>query len=127
MDNFKRMAQSRAKGARGELEACEALARIGLDCRRTVQYSGKGGTADLACDRANLHIEVKRTEHFRLYMALEQALSDRKGEAVPVVMHRPSHKPWVLIMRVDDVPRFLEEYQRGNTRLPAEPSSPEAL
>jgi hypothetical protein len=127
VDNFRHMAHSRAKGARGELEACEALGRVGLDCRRTVQYSGKGGTADLACDRANLHIEVKRTEHFRLYAALEQALSDRKGMAVPCVMHRPSHKPWIIIMRVDDIPRFVEEYQRGHTPVPSEPPASEAL
>lgn len=127
MDKFRRMAQSRAKGARGELEACEALGRIGLDCRRTVQYSGKGGTADLVCDRANLHIEVKRTEHFRLYAALEQALNDRKPDAVPCVVHRASFKPWLIIMRVDDVPSFVQEYQRAHTGVPTQPSAPEAL
>lgn len=121
------MFNSRSKGARGELEACEALGRIGLDCRRTVQYNGKGGVGDIVCDRANLHLEVKRTEHFRLYLALEQALTDRKNDAVPIVMHRPSHKPWVVIMRVDDVPRFVEEYQRAHPSVPSEPSSPEAL
>jgi Holliday junction resolvase len=121
------MFNSRSKGARGELEACEALARIGLDCRRTVQYNGKGGVGDIVCDGANIHFEVKRTEHFRLYFALDQALTDRKGDSVPVLVHRPSHKPWVLIMRVDDVPRFVEEYNRGNTRVPSEPQAPEAL
>ena len=103
------------------------MSRIGLDCRRTVQYNGKAGLSDLVCAGSDLHIEVKRTEHFRLYFALDQAVSDAKGERVPIILHRPSHKPWVIIMRLDDVPRFVEEYQRAHTSVPSEPQTPEAL
>jgi hypothetical protein len=52
---------SRAKGKRGELEACRALAaalRCGVE--RTAQYCGKNGTADLKIEALPLlHVEVK--------------------------------------------------------------------
>lgn len=109
------MPESRAKGARGELEACEALARIGLDCRRSVQYNGKAGLADLVCD-ADLHIEVKRTEKLNPYRFIDQALNDsrRSGHPALVVM-RSSYKPWLILCRVDDVVRVAEEIIRART------------
>ena len=105
--------ESRAKGARGELEACEALARIGLDCRRSVQYNGRSGLADLVCD-ADLHIEVKRTEKLNPYRFMDQALGDarRTGHPALVVM-RSSYKPWLILCRVDDVVRIAEEIIRA--------------
>jgi hypothetical protein len=42
---------------------------------------------------------------FRLYEALEQAIADA-GEKVPVVAHRQNHKPWVVIARLEDLPRL---------------------
>lgn len=52
---------SRAKGKRGELEACKALQEA-LRCpvERTAQYSGKNGTADIKVpDLPLLHVENK--------------------------------------------------------------------
>jgi Holliday junction resolvase len=70
-------ASSRAKGARGELEACEALARVGLDCVRTRQYANSAQghkSPDVVCDRADIWFEVKRTEHLSPYRFMDQAL-----------------------------------------------------
>lgn len=107
------MAESRAKGARGELEACEALARIGLDCRRSVQYNGRSGLADLICD-ADLHIEVKRTEKLNPYRFMDQAIGDaRKTGHPPLVVMRSSYKPWLILCRVDDIVRIAEEIIRA--------------
>lgn len=112
------MAESRAKGARGELEACEALGRIGLHCRRTVQYNGRAGLADLACD-ADLHIEVKRTEKLNPYRFIEQAIGDsRRSGHPPLVVMRSSYKPWLIMCRVDDFVRIAEEIIRARSVRP---------
>ena len=106
---------SRAKGARGELEACEALGRIGLDCRRSVQYCGATGQADLICD-ANLHVEVKLTERLNPYAFIEQAINDSaRTKRPPLVVMRSSYKPWLIMCRVDDIVRIAEEIIRART------------
>lgn len=103
---------SRAKGARGELEAAEALGRIGLDCRRSVQYCGRGGDADLVCD-AELHIEVKLTERLNPYSFMSQAIRDSRSKKTPIVVMRSSYKPWLVLVRLDDVPALAEEIIRA--------------
>lgn len=45
------------------------------------------------------------TEIARLYPALEQAIGD-VGENIPVVLHRSNNRPWVAIVRLDDLPRL---------------------
>jgi hypothetical protein len=113
------MINSRAKGARGELEACSALARIGLDCRRSVQYNGKGAVSDVVCEDApKLHIEVKLTERLNPYAFMDQAIRDmRRLPHVPTVVCRSNYKPWLLILQLDDLPRFVEEYTHAR-RIP---------
>jgi hypothetical protein len=59
----------------------------------------------VAADIPDVHIECKRAERFRLYEALGQAIADA-GEKVPVVAHRQNHKPWVVVVRLDDLPRL---------------------
>jgi hypothetical protein len=112
---------SREKGAAGEREACEVLARIGLDCRRTVQYCGRGGTADIVCDQApDLHIEVKRTERLNPYQFLDQAIRDSgSSRRTPLVVCRSSYKPWLIVCRVTDLPRILEEYANARRVSPS--------
>lgn len=116
---------SRAKGKRGELEACSALARIGLDCRRTVQYNGRGGMSDVLCEDApKLHIEVKLTERLNPYGFIDQAIRDmHRLPHVPMVVCRSSYKPWLMILQLDDVPRFVEEYLSAR-RIPTPTAGP---
>lgn len=115
------MTDSRAKGKRGELEACEALGRIGIDCRRSAQYCGKAGDADLTCD-CELHIEVKNTERLNPYKFLEQAVNDARGSSkCPVVVMRSAYKPWLIMCRVDDLPRLAQEWANANSRLSTKP------
>lgn len=120
------MTHSRDKGARGELEACEALEAIGLDCRRTVQYNGKGGTADIVCDAAaDLHIEVKRTERLNPYMFLDQAIRDATPhKRTPLVVCRSSYKPWLIVCRVSDLPKVAEQIIEGRRRGGVQAHSP---
>ena len=100
------MADSRRKGKRGELEAAAEVARLfGVEAHRGRQYHGAPDAPDIRTSIAGVHFEVKRTEALRLYQALEQAIADA-GENVPVVLHRSNRRPWVAIVRLEDLPRL---------------------
>ena len=108
---------SRNKGKTGERELARELQRVlGVTARRGVQYTGGPDSPDVVTDIPNLHIECKRTEHFRLFEALEQSVRDAGESQVPVVMHRPNHRPWVVVLRLDDLPALVEtisKFQRS--------------
>ena len=98
--------KSRNKGASGERELARKLSRLfGVEARRGCQYHGGPGSPDVMTDIPGVHVECKRTERFRLYDALDQAIGDA-GQNVPVVAHRQNRKPWVAIVRLDDLPRL---------------------
>ena len=98
--------KSRDKGASGERELARELSRLlGVEARRGCQYHGGPGSPDVAADIPDVHIECKRTERLRLYETLEQAIADA-GEKVPIVAHRQNHKPWVVVVQLDDLPRL---------------------
>jgi hypothetical protein len=98
--------RSRNKGKRGELEAAAELRRLfGVEARRGRQYCGSDESPDVLSDIPDVHFEVKRVEALRLNSALEQAIEDA-GDKVPVVLHRANHRPWVAIVRLDDLPRL---------------------
>lgn len=98
---------SKRKGKVGELEASKELARV-LKCeaRRGQQYSGIGEAPDVVHSVPGVHIEVKRTEGFRLNAALDQAIDDAAEGSVPVVLHRSNKRPWVVVVRLDDLPQL---------------------
>ena len=97
------MVKRRAKGARGERDARDLCRQHGYDCHRSAQRSGARGQADLDIN-ANppLHVEVKYTESFRLWSAIDQAIDDAQEGAMPVVFYRKNGKPWVTIMLAED-------------------------
>ena len=99
------MKNSRAKGARGELEWAAFLRAYGHQARRGQQYNGLGGADVVSEDLAALHFEVKRTERFP-HEAMEQAARDAGGR-VPVVAWRRNRGPWFVILRAEDaIPAF---------------------
>jgi len=98
--------RSRNKGASGERELAREIWRLfGVEARRGCQFHGGPDSPDVVTAIPDVHIECKRTERFRLYEALDQAINDA-GDQVPVVMHRSSRRPWVAILRLDDLPRL---------------------
>jgi Holliday junction resolvase len=100
---------SRNKGKVGERELAHELTRVlGVRARRGVQFRGSPESPDVITDIPDVHIECKRMERFRLYDALDQAVSDA-GNNIPVVLHRQNHKPWVVIVRLDDLPAFVQK------------------
>ncbi len=97
---------SKEKGKVGERELARELARVlGVGARRGVQYCGGPDSPDVVTDLPDIHIECKRTERLRLFDAIEQATRDA-GEKVPVVLHRQNRKPWVAIVKLDDLPKL---------------------
>ena len=108
---------SREKGAQGEREAAEKLNEVlGTKYHRGRQYHGGTDSPDLAGGLPGLHVEVKRVEALRLYPSLEQARKDGGTGRVPMVMHRPSRKPWVAVVYVDDLIRLLDAVDEGRAK-----------
>lgn len=94
---------SKDKGKRGELQAAAKLREHGISARRGQQFSGSAESPDVITAIENVHIEVKRTERFRLYDALEQAETDSGRDSKPLVLHRPNRKAWVVVCYLDDL------------------------
>jgi len=108
---------SKAKGKRGERELAAELGRVlGVTARRGVQFQGSPDSPDVVTNIPNVHIECKRSERIRLYEALEQAAKDAGADKVPVVCHRQNNKPWVAVVRLDDLPKLVD-ILHNNTNL----------
>lgn len=105
-------AMSRRKGANAEREVAELLRSHGFQARRGRQYSGSPDSPDVAHDIPGLFLEVKRTERFSLYPALEQAKQDRRAGDIPVVMHRQNGREWVAVLSADDLLTILRALYR---------------
>lgn len=91
---------SKRKGASGERELASKLKEYGYDCRRSQQYCGVAGDADVI-GLPGIHIEVKRVERLNIIDAMSQAIGDAKGD-MPTVMHRKNHEEWLVTMRLSD-------------------------
>lgn len=99
----------RTKGAVGEREAAAEWNRhFGTSLNRRCMQSrgGKNDGADLQ-GQEGLHIEVKRCESLSVYKAMGQAKADKKGDDLPVVLHRRNKEDWLVIVQLDDLPQFV--------------------
>lgn len=96
--------KSKRKGKTGERELAKKLTELfGQPCRRGVQYQGGPDSPDVV-GLYGIHIEVKRSESFRLWDALAQATNEAPEDAVPIVCHRRNGSPWVVIVKLEDLP-----------------------
>jgi Holliday junction resolvase len=104
---------SRRKGAQAERELSAELRRLGFSgARRGQQFRGSPDSPDVA-GVPGLHIESKRVQGLNLYAALEQAKRDAGPAAIPVVMHRRNHKPWVVIAQLVDMDAVARAWIEG--------------
>jgi Holliday junction resolvase len=92
---------SKRKGRTGEREVAQLLRDHGIPARRGVQYQGGPDSPDVI-GLEGFHIEVKRTERFSLYAALEQAMAERRDGDVPAVFHRANQRGWVVVLNAAD-------------------------
>ena len=103
------MTNGRAKGARGEREAAKEWARvIGCQARRGQQFAGGTDSPDVVHDCGAIHLEAKRVERGNPYDWMDQAARDAGGK-IPLVLHRRNNRPWLAIVRLDDVPGLAKE------------------
>lgn len=98
------------KGKNGELELARTLREYGYDVRRSVQYSGANGDADII-GLPKVHVECKRVEKLNIDDALSQSIRDAKEDEIPVVMHRKNHTEWKVTMRLED---WIKLYRESN-------------
>lgn len=101
------MTNSKAKGSAGERELANRLKELGLTARRTQQFCGKAGDADVDCvELSGYHIECKRVERLNIDEAIDQATRDC-GAKTPVVMHRRNRRPWLATLFLEDFIKLL--------------------
>lgn len=101
------------KGKRGELELVKKLKEYGYDCRRSVQYCGANGDADVV-GLPNIYIECKRVERLNLYDAMAQAKHDAKGDELPAVFHRKNNCKWLVTVELEDFMKLYKEWEYDN-------------
>jgi hypothetical protein len=111
-DAHKRGKAARNKGKRGERELASILRSYGYDARRGQQFCGANGDADVV-GLPGIHIEVKRTEKFKLYDAMSQSIHDAKDDEKPTVMHRRNNCDWIVCMRLEDWIELYREWNNG--------------
>ena len=100
---------SKRKGAKGEIELAHKLEEYGYNTRRSVQYNGKDGQADVI-GLPHIHIECKRQEALNIYNAMEQAKRDAKNDDKPAVFHRKNRCNWLVTMELDEFMQLYDGY-----------------
>jgi hypothetical protein len=106
---------SRAKGCRGELEACEALKDVWPGLQRTYHQARAGSDApDIDAPGCPVWLEVKRQERINIHEAIDQALTatlvtgtNADVTRPPVVVHKRNRGEWLVTMRVSDLKRVV--------------------
>ena len=107
---------SRSKGQRGELEVAALLPIYGFKARRGQQHRGGPDSPDVIHSIPNVHIEVKFTEQFSPYAAMDQAIADKGKDEIPVVFHRRKRKKWLVVMGANDFLRIMETFAMQRRR-----------
>lgn len=111
---------SRRKGKDGELQLAALLRRHGFDeARRGVQYQGGPDSPDIV-GLNGCHVEVKRAERGNPYDWLEKAAAEAPPGQTPVVFHRRSRKPWIVVL---SAPEFLSILRQAEYGPPTPPRS----
>ena len=100
---------SKRKGKVGELELAKKLREYGFETRRSVQYCGANGDADVM-GLPGIHIEVKRVERLNIYDAVDQAKRDSLpfSTQLPAVFHRKNNCEWLVTMSLPSRERGLK-------------------
>lgn len=94
---------SKEKGKRGEREFAALLRGLGIDSRRTQQYSGTDGTSDVSSELDGVHIEVKRYSRIAALRFMEQARRDSRPGDLPLVAMREDSGEWAIMIQAKDL------------------------
>lgn len=100
---------SKSKGKLGELEVSKLLQKHGFPARRGQQFQGSPDSPDVICETLDqYHIEVKRTEKFALWDAIDQATKDAGEGQTPLVFHRKNNRSWVVVLDAEEFLKLLK-------------------
>lgn len=114
---------SRDKGKRGEREAAAAMVEhLGCEARRGVQFQGGQDSPDVRHSIEGVHVEVKRTETFNAYNAMDQAKHDGAGK-VPIVLHKRNHREWLVVVPLARLRELVEKINANYRERPPSPLS----
>lgn len=102
------MTNSRNKGKNGELEFAKVLKALGISARRSQQYAGADGTADLVTGVPGTHWEVKRRRSIGAVRFMDQAQRDARPGDLPIVALREDRGSWLIMLEAKDLPEFVE-------------------
>ncbi len=102
------------KGKRGELEFAKLCTYEGYPSRRTQQYCGDAGDADII-GLDFLHVEVKRVEpkNFNIAKFMQQAIDDAAEGLIPIVAHRFNNCEWLITMRGEDLTHIVIDWLKA--------------
>ena len=106
------MTNSRKKGKRFELLVAGLFRSIGYEARRSQQYCGANGDADVI-GVPGIHIECKAVEKLNLYDAMSQAKADAREGELPVVIHKKNNCKVLVTMEFDDWAALYREWEAG--------------
>ena len=101
----------RQKGKAGEREFAKILREMGFEARRSKQYSGEGGTADLITSISGLHIEVKRRTKIGAARFMDQAERDRLDSDIPLIAMREDRGEWHVMVKAKDLAALARKIQ----------------
>lgn len=107
---------SKNKGKQGERALVKKLKEYGYDVRRSQQYAGINGDADVVgIDGIHIECKYRKNGHGETYDWLEQAMRDSKDGDMPVVMHKKVSKeyrgnPWLVTLALDDFMKLWGSY-----------------
>tara|TARA_R100000081_G_C4764597_1_gene141927 strand:+ start:374 stop:790 length:417 start_codon:yes stop_codon:yes gene_type:complete len=108
---------SREKGKRGEREFANELRKLGINARRSQQFCGTDGTADVKTDIEGVHVEVKRRGKIAAIRFLEQAERDKNDGDFPIVAMREDRGPWTVMLRLNNLQELVKAFA-GRLTLP---------
>lgn len=104
---LKKKINAKKKGSAGELELVNELKKFGFECRRSQQYCGDAGDADVV-GLKGIFIECKRVQNLNVHEAMDKATEQAKCE-VPVIFHRKDNTDWLATMTLTE---WVEFYKR---------------
>ena len=107
------MTNSRQKGKRYELKVAHMFKDEGYDARRSQQYAGMHGDADVV-GPPGIHIECKAVERLQLYDAIAQSKHDARDGELPVVIHKKNNCADLVTMEFRDWIHLYREWEAGS-------------
>lgn len=116
----------REKGKRGEREAVAELKKIGC-LRAARRVRNTEGDSDIVDAIPGVSFEVKLEKRTSIVPAMRQALAQADGWEIAAVVHRQTAEPgqaatpWLITVRLQDLPGLLEQYQHGLACHPEKP------